>query len=491
MILITSRISVLVNGSPMKEFIPERGLRQGDPLSPLLFNLVGEVLHCMLCKAEEAGIFQGIMLGDQGGTVSHLQYADDTVIFVKNNSEPVSGVKRVLLGFEMLTGLRINFAKSTLYGFNSTVEELMEWSGIIGCKVGADSFNYLGPELAKSPYRVQFWDPLVSKVRRKLADWKGRTMSTAGRIVLLQAALDSLPVYWFNMFLMPRAVEMQLEKMRRFFWGNKVVNGQDRDNMHLIAWDKICQPRCTGGLGLMKVRERNIAMLGKWWWRCINERNRFWNVTLQSKYGRVLGIDPSSITIDGSSSYTLTSLLKIVRMGWDGDKLKNGFIWKFGDGRSVRFWEDIWYGQKALQHEYPRLFHLSMMKTTSLRLIWEIWQNCEGLPSTIWSRNLRGWEEENVEVLNQMLSSMVFSEGKDILYWSWSGKSFSIKDCYVALSNVELMSPICLSFWKLKFPPKVQFFLWKLVHSVLPTKAFLAGRLHSLNLSPFVRSNQT
>ncbi|WOH08313.1 hypothetical protein DCAR_0727751 [Daucus carota subsp. sativus] len=307
-ILKTSRISVLVNGSPSREFIPERGLRQGDPLSPLLFNLVGEVLHCMLCKAEEAGIFQGVKLGEIGGTVSHLQYADDTVIFVKNDSESIRGIKRVLLGFEMLTGLRINFGKSTLYGFNSTAEELTGWSEIIGCKLGSDSFTYLGLELAKSPNRVQFWDPLVSKVKKKLAAWKGRSISMTGRIILLQAALDSLPIYWFNMFLIPRTVENQLEKIRRrFFWGLKEINGQDRDNLHLIAWEKICQPKSSGGLGLTKVRERNIAMLGKWWWRCINERNRFWNVTLQGKYGSILGIDPSGITLDGSSSYTLAT----------------------------------------------------------------------------------------------------------------------------------------------------------------------------------------
>ena len=99
MILKTSRISVLVHGSPSREFTPERGLRQGDPLSPLLFNFIGEVLHCMLTKAEKAGIFLGIKLGNLGGTLSHLQYADDTVVFVDDSTESISGVKRVLLGF--------------------------------------------------------------------------------------------------------------------------------------------------------------------------------------------------------------------------------------------------------------------------------------------------------------------------------------------------------------------------------------------------------
>lgn len=66
------------------------------------------------------------------------------------------------------------------------------------------------------------------------------------------------------MFLMPKAVENQLEKIRRsFFWGTKEVSGQGRNNMHLINWENICRPKSCGGVGLMKIKERNIAMLGK------------------------------------------------------------------------------------------------------------------------------------------------------------------------------------------------------------------------------------
>lgn len=155
-ILKSSRIPVLVNGSPSKQFSLERGLRQGDPLSPLLFNLMGEVLYCMLQKTEKAGIFRGIELGGQEGSISHLQYADDTVIFIKDNNESLAGVKRVLIGFEMLSGFRINFSKSKLYGFNNWREDLQNWASEIGCQLGDDSFQYLGLELSKSSARIQY-----------------------------------------------------------------------------------------------------------------------------------------------------------------------------------------------------------------------------------------------------------------------------------------------------------------------------------------------
>ena len=205
---------------------------------------------------------------------------------------------------------------------------------------------------------------------------------------------------------------------------------------------------------------------------------------MQSKYGRVFGYDPFSISLDKSSSSTLTSLRKIGQMGWDHSVLKNGFCWKIKDGRSVRFWEDIWYGRRALQKEFDRLFQLSGIKTASVRLVWEIWQSCGGLPPTIWSRQLRAWELEQAEILNQILSTIQFGDGKDVWFWNYSGKCFSTKECYMAISNVVLVNPKCLSFWKFKIPPKVKFFLWKLEHKVLPTKVLLAGRLHNLNLSP-------
>lgn len=84
-IISTARMSVLINGSPTKEFKMQKGLRQGNPLSPLLFNLVAEILHLLLLKAENIGLISGIKLGS-GSTLSHLQFADDTILFMDNTS---------------------------------------------------------------------------------------------------------------------------------------------------------------------------------------------------------------------------------------------------------------------------------------------------------------------------------------------------------------------------------------------------------------------
>lgn len=87
-------------------------------------------------------------------------------------------------------------------------------------------------------------------------------------------------------------------------------------------------------------------------------------------------------------------------------------------------------------------------------------------------------------MVSQILSSLELSEDTDILFWSWSGKCFSTKDCYMALSNDSLSGPYFWSFWKLKLPPKILFFIWKVVNNVLPTKDLLARRIQSMGLSP-------
>ncbi|CAL5361639.1 unnamed protein product [Camellia sinensis] len=96
----TSRISVLVNGSPTAEFSPQRGLRQGDPLSPFLFTMVAEGLNILLERAKEQGMIRGASVGHQDFIISHLQFADDTIIFCEANWDEI---REVIIMDENLT----------------------------------------------------------------------------------------------------------------------------------------------------------------------------------------------------------------------------------------------------------------------------------------------------------------------------------------------------------------------------------------------------
>jgi hypothetical protein len=131
----SGNMSVLVNGSPTEEICLRRGLKQGDPLAPLLFLLVAEGLGALMRSAVERGRFQPFNVGRGGLPVSILQYADDTLCIGEATVENLWAIKAVLRGFEMASGLKINFWKSCLVGVNVSNEFLVMASDFLHCRI--------------------------------------------------------------------------------------------------------------------------------------------------------------------------------------------------------------------------------------------------------------------------------------------------------------------------------------------------------------------
>ena len=112
--LASASISILVNGSPTKEFSPKGGLQQGDPLAPFLFNIVAEGLNGLMREAVDRKFYTGFSVGRDKVDVTILQYADDTIFFGEASMENIKAIKTILRTFELVLGLKINFAKAAL-----------------------------------------------------------------------------------------------------------------------------------------------------------------------------------------------------------------------------------------------------------------------------------------------------------------------------------------------------------------------------------------
>lgn len=136
-------MSILVNGSPTEEFSPKRGIRQGDPLAPYLFLLIGEVLSRLIDRALSLGAFQGIKFDFHNRVISHFQYADDTVLFINNSEEDIRGIKSVLMLFQTITGLAINFNKSMVYNVSNDKHKVEMGIKIFGLSSGLNTFQIL------------------------------------------------------------------------------------------------------------------------------------------------------------------------------------------------------------------------------------------------------------------------------------------------------------------------------------------------------------
>ncbi|XP_016199026.1 uncharacterized protein LOC107639989 [Arachis ipaensis] len=147
----TTSMSVLINGLPIKPFKMERDLRQGDPLSPFLFVLVVDVLHRMIGVAVRNGRIAPLLVGRDNIELSHLQFADDTVLFCPPEEETIKNYKRLLRSFEVMLGLSINFDKSNLIPVNCEQQWVQSMCSLLGCKEATLPIRYLGIPLGANP----------------------------------------------------------------------------------------------------------------------------------------------------------------------------------------------------------------------------------------------------------------------------------------------------------------------------------------------------
>jgi hypothetical protein len=161
----TATASVLVNGSPTDEFPLQRGLRQGDPLSPFLFLLAAEGLNVMMTSMVERNMFTGYSLGEQESVmVSHLQFADDTLLVGAKSWANVRALRAVLVLIELMSGLKVNFHKSMLVGVNISESWLHEAASVLHCKIGKVPFLYLGLPNGGDSRRLGFWEPMLTRI---------------------------------------------------------------------------------------------------------------------------------------------------------------------------------------------------------------------------------------------------------------------------------------------------------------------------------------
>ncbi|GAU47276.1 hypothetical protein TSUD_94650 [Trifolium subterraneum] len=165
----TATASVLVNGSPTDEFPLKRGLRQRDPLSPLLFLVFAEGLHVLMQAMVENHFFSGYSVGMQNSvSVSHLQFADDTLLLGTKSWANVRAMRETLVLFETMSSLKVNFSKSMLVGVNISDTWLHAAATALRCKVGKIPFIYLGLPIGGDPRRLIFWEPVLNRIRSRL-----------------------------------------------------------------------------------------------------------------------------------------------------------------------------------------------------------------------------------------------------------------------------------------------------------------------------------
>jgi hypothetical protein len=208
-------------------------------LSPILFNLVADMLTLLISRAKEDGQITRLVPHLIDGGISMLQYADDTILFMENNFEQAKNMKLLLCSFEKLSGLKINFHKNELFCYGEAKEMEGQYTDLFSCGLGKYPFRYLGIPVHHKRISNADWKIIEEKFEKKFSSWKGKLLSYGRRLVLINSVLSSLAMFMLSFYEVPKCVLHKLDFYRSRFFSQ----GDDHKKYRLAKWNIICRPK--------------------------------------------------------------------------------------------------------------------------------------------------------------------------------------------------------------------------------------------------------
>ncbi|KAL5703663.1 hypothetical protein ACHQM5_022190 [Ranunculus cassubicifolius] len=324
---------VMINGTPSEEFKSTRGIRQGDPLSPYLFIIMAESLSRLVIKGEQEGVVSGIKIRRKGPAISHLLYADDLILFCKASLDEAGNLLDILKRYCGDSGQAVNFSKSSAY-FSTNVHSRHQKILLRMWKVKRfhEKEKYLGNPVLLSRKKREDFDYILSKVQSRIAGWMAKTLSQAGRAILIKAVVETIPIYTMSTNLLPVSICDEIDQMKRnFFWdgtfGSKAI--------HTMPWGSLVMARGMGGLGFRNTRDMNIAMLTKHWRKIATDQTH-WADFFKGMYPKWKKIWYGEEKGKGDMSYFWRGVVKAAA------NFRKGALYKVGNGEKIKILEDPW-----------------------------------------------------------------------------------------------------------------------------------------------------
>ena len=187
------------------------GLRQGAPFSPYLFIIVADVLQILIASAFQTNILCHPLRPNEPPVT--LQYADDTLIFVRNSEQEIVNLKFLLMCFEAMLGLKINFDKSEAFVTGGDLESQLRAAHMMNCELGSIPFKYLGIPFSDRALSMVDFEPMVDKAAKRVEPWQGKLLASGGRLVLINDCLTNIPMFVMGFYLLHYGTHEKLDKI--------------------------------------------------------------------------------------------------------------------------------------------------------------------------------------------------------------------------------------------------------------------------------------
>ncbi|XP_021593063.1 uncharacterized protein LOC110600514 [Manihot esculenta] len=455
---------IALNGSEIGPVIPTRGLRQGDPISPYLFFIVAEGLSLLIQNRESQGLIQGCPAKQGCPRISHLFFADNSLLFFKGTVMEASQVISLLAVYEKASGQSINFDKSAIM-FSPCIRDdiCIAVSTILNIHQPLGTSTYLGLPSLVGRSKKQIFSFLKDRIWKRINSWNNRFLSRAGCEVLIKAVLQAIPAYCMNVFLLPLATCSQLQVMLNKFWWRGGMD--DRRGINWLAWDRMCVQKGDGGMGFRDLRCFNAALLGKQGWRILSDTNSLLYNVLRAKY--FPSGDFMSASLGSNYSYVWKSVHSSQQL------LVRGTRWRVGDGRSIFVKNNPWLSSDSNFVPNDPMFIDDAMHVSDLFVPGELRWDLEKVLNIFFMDDVR----------SILAIPLPLNPRPDKLIWHFEKRGFyMVKTAYYcALSMLGQhlrvgTSDLWKKVWALDVPPKVQDFIWRLFRGVLPTRDNLTRR---------------
>lgn len=374
-------------------------------------------------------------------TIIVHQYADDTVFVSSTDTTTLVSLKVILRLFTAVSGLSINYDKSTWIPINMCPTRIPIISAILGCSQSDFSLIYLGLPLTLTQPNKALFLPLIEKVEARLEGWKGRFISRGGRLLLMNSVLSSIPLYFMAAFLIPMWVINRLDKIRRkFLWGHS----DTRKGISLLNWTEVCLPKQNGGMRGTNLVFRNYSLLLRWWWRLYRFPNSLWAQTARS-ISSITGRQQTHQVWRIKGSFFWNQLLKIRPLfDWSTS-------WKVASGSAISYWFDSW--------NYPIMSSLFAPLASN-----------------------RTWSLEKAAQHGLPHNNALQGAAADQLIWRWnSNQEHSAQSIYQLMSGGGKTRWHFSFTWQLKIPPSVRVFVFLHLKDKILTHEVLNRRGSNVN----------